>query len=561
MAAESTSTESTQTPGGLQNRRAFIYTAVEYAPAFLLLPFILLFLFVAFSRLTTPFELEWNEGQTAVQAWRFSQGLSLYPEPESGWVPYMYAPFYHQLMGSLFWITGFEHLAWGRLISLMGTIGTLLFLIEFVFHRTNKLSLGLVSAGLYASFYAASGFWYDLARNDSATWFFALLGVSLCCRKSSKPRHCLVGLFFLCLGTWTKQPVFPLLLLMAVYAIMRGAPLAKAAAFVIGLGFINLLAFYPAFNNPKFWHYVVNNALEHANDYRSLLPSSGNYGFSENPLQNGFILQPDYWEAAAKTPPRIWGEILFPCTALLLALAAIVPLSALHSLRKYKSSRDFRSSIIPGVVAIFVLLWSLWASVGAYTKFGGYNNNWMPFFLTLSAIVPLGCGKLYQHSQKASALAACALGCSSVFHLGTQFYNPYEQIPTEEDYISYERLIDELTAKYTEGETVWVPHHQWYARQTGHPVLYNFDMVRCATYAGDPVPQALLAVIAAQSVDWILLNAERPQDEWLPPGTFTPLLEAYAPAHRVEGHQRMIPVAGAPQRPVLWYKQKVDESF
>lgn len=541
------STTSTLAPG-----ESMVHRALEFIPALLLCPFIVLFLIVAFGRLSTPFELEWNEGQNAVQAWRFSQGLSLYPDPESGWVPYMYAPLYHQALGALFFVSQQETLSWGRFISLLATVGTLLGLVEFVYNQSKRLSLGVFSAGLYASFFAASGYWYDLARNDSLMGFFTLIGVSLLMRSSEKNNLVGVALFLLCLGTWTKQPVFPLLVVSAAFALWRQAPQAKRAALIAGIGFANLLVLYPAMGNPFFWHYTVSNALSHASDFSGMLPSSGNYAYSQNPLRSGLVFQPAYWEAALKTPPRIWSEILFPALVWLLALGCC-SLTAINPFVFGGKTKGCRSAILFGLV---IFLWSLWASLGAYTKFGGYNNNWMPFFLTISALLPVACGGLFNHSPRTRVLTSIGLGCCALLHLATQLYNPFQQIPTEADVESYKGLIEELREKAEVGETVWVAHHQWYALKTGHPVLYNWDMVRCATYAGDPVPKAFEEIIKSKTVDWILLNAETLETEWVPLGADRLVYENYTAEGFVEQHRAMIPVAGASQRPTRWYKRK-----
>lgn len=536
------------TPG-----ESLVHRALEFLPALLLSPFIVLFLVVAFGRLTTPFELEWNEGQNSIQAWRFSQGMSLYPEPESGWVPYMYAPFFHQVVGALFWVSGVESLAWGRLVSLLSTVATLIILVILVYHHTRRFSLALLAPGLYASFFAASGFWFDLGRNDSLMIVFTLAGAGLVTHREPKRWHAWAALAFLCLATWTKQPVAPLIGLVSIYALARNTPGSKGAVLVVGAAFLNLLLIYPYLGNPYFFHYVVSNALNHASDFSAFVPSALNFPYDQNPITGGLLLKSSYWAAAWESPPRVWVEVLSATGVWLLVLGV----GFLILLPRLKD----RKNLLPATLAILLFGWSLWASVGAYTKYGGYNNNWMPFFLCLSALVPVGVWPLFNHSYKCRVLACLGLGCFCVITLITQLYNPFNQLPTAEDYTAHDLLIAELREKHEAGESIWVAHHEWYALKTGHPILYNWDMVRCATYAGDPVPTAFTQAMLKQSTDWILLNSESLEYEWAPVDAELTLLEAYEPAGLVEGSGAMQPVAGARQRPVRWYARKSESLF
>jgi hypothetical protein len=528
----------------MKNYDSFSRTRLTYAfvwlPGVLLSSFIFLFLFVAFSRLTTPFELEWNEGQNAMQALRFAQGQGLYPYPESGWVPYMYAPLYHQVLG-IFFILGGEELAWGRLISLLSTLATISLLFWFVVEHTGKWSMGLISAGLYASMNGASGFFFDLVRNDALSIFLGTLGMVLLTRKSPKTVETILGLLALVLATWTKQPFLVLLVMMSMWCLRTNRPGAKVAVFLTAALLVNLGLLYPRWENPEFFRYAVWNALNHANDYSPLSAGSLGVAYHENPLVSGRVLTGEFWAATIQDPPRVWSVGLWP-------LAFWIPLLAV-GLVHLKSGKAWGL-----VLPILVLGWSLWASLGAYLKYGGFNNNWMPFFVVACGLVPLAVAPLLE-LRGSKILAALGLCCLSVAHLMVHLYNPMPLLPKAEDYRGYEALMQELREKKEAGESVWVAHHEWYGHRAGHPVFYNWDMVRCATYAGQPVPIRFRELLESADVDWLLLNADQLKDEWTPMGIEWIVEENFVPSHPVGLKDSMRPKSGAHQRPRLWYQR------
>ncbi|MDX1971390.1 MAG: hypothetical protein SFY68_02555 [Candidatus Sumerlaeia bacterium] len=520
--------------------RTRLTSSLVWLPGVLLSSFIFLFLFVAFSRLTTPFELEWNEGQNAMQALRFSQRMGLYPHPESGWVPYMYAPLYHQVLGICF-IFGGEELAWGRLISMLSTLATLSLLFWCVVEHTGKWSLGLLSAGLYASMYGASGFFFDLVRNDALSIFLGTLGMVLLTRKSPKVMQTVLGLLALVLATWTKQPFLVLLVLMSLWCLWAKRPGAKTAVFLNTALLVNMGLFYPRWENPEFFRYAVWNALSHAKDYSPLSPGSLGLPYDENPLESGRAFTREFWATAIQDPPRVLTVGFWPLVFWIPLLAA--------GLVYLKSGKGW-VLILP----IILLGWSIWASLGAFLKYGGFNNNWMPFFVVVSGLVPLAVAPLLANRGSRN-LAAMGLGCLSVAHLIVHLYNPVPLLPKAEDYRGYEALMQELREKKEAGESVWVAHHEWYGYKTGHQVFYNWDMVRCATYAGQPVPMCFRELLESNEVDWLLLNADQLKAEWTPMGMDWIVEENFAASNPVALNDSMWPKSGAHQRPRLWYRR------
>lgn len=515
------------------------YQLLSWLPVLAVMPFLFLFLYTTFNRLTVPFELEWNEGHSAELAVRFAEGLSLYPNKEEGWVPYIYAPGYHQLYGSLMTITNIKTLSLGRLISLLATVASLLIMIEWITHWSKRIEAGLLAAFLYLSSFEPSGFFLDLARNDSMTWFLALLGVSQVFRKESKSWNYWLGFSALLLGTWTKQPVLALWIICILWVMFRKPEGGRMPCLVVGIIFLNLLLIYPRTGEPEFFKYVVENALRHGDDvslfsgFENGEETSGLFGFLKS---------------------KVW-TIGFAPFLLLFAFPLIGALQLLVQKR-----------FVRFIFAALIFLSAIWMSLSAFLKYGGYNNNWMPLFMTLSVV----CGLVYGHTVSALLKAENLKGFSllifgTVLIIGSQtfphYYNPKEQIPTEDDHRAYQELIIYLQDKAEQNQSVWVLHHQWYGISTGHPMSYNSDMVRCATYADDWPADAYFRVIEDQTYDFVIMNEADINYEWLPVGALPRFQENYERFALLSdildySDDAMMPVTGAQTRPLVIYRRK-----
>ncbi|MDR3773945.1 MAG: hypothetical protein P4L26_11390 [Terracidiphilus sp.] len=107
---------------------------------------------------------------------RVVNGLPLYPRPDFHFIPYMYSPAY-------FWVSGWAAKLLGpglvplRLVSILSTIGSFALIALQVFAETGNRLAALVGAGLYASAYPASLYFFDLGRVDSLYVFLVLLAL------------------------------------------------------------------------------------------------------------------------------------------------------------------------------------------------------------------------------------------------------------------------------------------------------------------------------------------------------------------------------------------------
>jgi hypothetical protein len=136
------------------------------------------FLYVAISRITYPFEIEWLEGEMAVAALRFIENPSLAhlypPTGDPDFIPHLYPPVYHVVVAALFKLSDSMHLGWGRLVSLFATLGAMAGIGAIVHAWTRSWFAALCAALLYPMFFKASGYWYDLVRVDSLAYLFAV---------------------------------------------------------------------------------------------------------------------------------------------------------------------------------------------------------------------------------------------------------------------------------------------------------------------------------------------------------------------------------------------------
>jgi hypothetical protein len=130
----------------------------------------------AAGRLAFPYDLEWMEGGMLLHALRVAEGQALYVTPTSDFVPFLYPPLYHWLLGAIGAVAGVDYLS-GRAISLLGTMVGAGALVAAVRQERGSWLLGLGAAGLFLSTYDETGAFFDLVRIDGL--LIALLGWSM----------------------------------------------------------------------------------------------------------------------------------------------------------------------------------------------------------------------------------------------------------------------------------------------------------------------------------------------------------------------------------------------
>jgi Dolichyl-phosphate-mannose-protein mannosyltransferase len=124
------------------------------------------YLYIALSRLTYPFALEWLEGNSLVEVHRILAGRPLYPAPTAGYVPDGYPPLYFAVSAAAARVFGVSYLPL-RLLSLLSSLACFALLARLVQRETGSLAAGTGAAGVFAATYLATHTWFDVARVDS----------------------------------------------------------------------------------------------------------------------------------------------------------------------------------------------------------------------------------------------------------------------------------------------------------------------------------------------------------------------------------------------------------
>ncbi|MBX3727845.1 MAG: DUF2029 domain-containing protein [Candidatus Sumerlaeia bacterium] len=535
---------------------------IDWLPALVAFPFLLLFLATALPRVGVPFELEWNEGHSAEQAWRAVQGLPIYPMPGDAWVPYMYPPGYHLALGAIFRATNRPHLGWGRLLSVLGTLATAAALYRLVHDRTRRAPDALFAALFWFAWFGPSGFWFDLSRLDALAFGLAAWGMALTLARRPSGRQVVIGMMLLAMGSFVKQTVAPVMLLCFARVLVRehlvvrrtGNPTRPAAMtllvlLLIGAATVHILE---RTGNGGLWHYAVRNALRHPSTSLVWMPGDIEPDVLRAQAGEGtaaFLFE--YLRAAFAQPPRVWIDGLQH-------VAVLLPFVVVAAILAGRAGRRPRGLLLAIPVAALA-----WGALAGYAKFGGYVNNFLPMFLGVSmvtALAPADLRAVFPRRRAAIACVTAAVLAAQVAVSGAMLFSPRNQIPPRDSHVAAERLMQWLRERHKAGEVVWIAHHQWYAVRAGHPLLPNPDMIRCAEWAGDPAPEALVVLIEEQRVDWVVLDKMRLEDEWLPASMKSALREHYEPVEvswydGLSG-RALVPVTGAEMRPLVAWRSR-----
>jgi len=175
------------------------------------------FLFIALSRITYPFTLEWMEGGSFVQVSRILARQPLYVRPSFEFIPQIYPPVYFYISALVDTLLGNGFLSL-RLVSIISTLGILYLIFILVRQQTKSHLAGILAAGLFCGTYQLSGYWFDIARVDSLALAFLLLSVFLLLK--DKPTASLLGGIFLALSCFTKQTMLIVAVVLAIYCIL-----------------------------------------------------------------------------------------------------------------------------------------------------------------------------------------------------------------------------------------------------------------------------------------------------------------------------------------------------
>ena len=215
------------------------------------------YVFVALSRIGSPFAIEWLEANSFIHVARVLKAQPIFVAPSFEFIPMVYTPLYYYAAAPFAFLTGRIMLGM-RLVSLLSSLG--IFACIYVLCRTRQLSrpLSLLGVGLFAASFGVTGFWFDVGRVDSL--FVLLMTASYVCVHVRSRHDVALGIIsglLLCLSFLTKQQaviVFPFLVLLSLLQWRWRRCVATCAAFLVSV--VVVVLSMNILSGGWFWFYV-----------------------------------------------------------------------------------------------------------------------------------------------------------------------------------------------------------------------------------------------------------------------------------------------------------------
>jgi 4-amino-4-deoxy-L-arabinose transferase-like glycosyltransferase len=211
----------------------WVAAGLKYVLLFLSALSLVAYVVVACLRMGYPYELEWIEGGMVDHVRWILSGRSLYVPPSLEFVPNYYTPLYFYLGAALSKIMGVGFFPL-RLISFVSSLGCFWMIAGLVRRETGGWAWAIVSMGLFAASYRATGAWMDIARIDSLFLFLALAAAYMVRFRQDTPGLIAAGLL-MGLSFLAKQSALIIagpLILFTLLANKGWTRLAFAATFV-----------------------------------------------------------------------------------------------------------------------------------------------------------------------------------------------------------------------------------------------------------------------------------------------------------------------------------------
>ena len=425
--------------------------------------YVLLFVVVAFSRMSHPFELEWMEGGSLQHLSRVAKGLPLYVLPSIDFVPYPYPPLYYQVAHALTPLAG-DGFAPLRLVSILASVATMALLFAFVRREGGRLGDGVVAAGLFAATFRASGAYMDVARLDALFVFLALLSAFLL--RGARSRAGLLaaaGAAFL--AAMTKQTE-PLLL----------AALGLWCAVVDWERHGRVL---------RRWRLVPWFVLPSA---AAILAG---WALLDGVLDEHFALHVIWAQSQHGVQAFRFAQFFGP--DLLYTLPVPIALSALYlALPAKDGASSRRGGDRPHLFVGLLLLGALVAALIPRVKVSGAANNLILPYACLSLAAGLALanaevwlGRLRATRPRLGAAASPVLYLAVLAQLAMLLYDPRIALPSPRDDLAGRRLVEILSR--ADGE-VLIPAQGYLAAMAGKPVYAH--QMPVSDFAKSGLPQA-----------------------------------------------------------------------
>ncbi len=386
--------------------------------------YILIYIFIAVSRIGYPFHLEWMEGGSLEHVRRILAGQQLYVPPSLDFVPYIYPPLYFYLsamVAALLSNDGFLPL---RLVSFLASLGSLAVIFLLVKRETGHFASALLASGLFAAAFKISGAWLDIARVDSLYLFWFLLGVYLMRWHQSLWGGILAGICLAC-SFFTKQTaLFAVLPVLGFYVyITRWRWGWCLGTFFVLSGGITLLL--NELHRGWYWYYLFDLPGQHALVSRMLL--------------------------------LFWAHDIMLPLAIALSLGIF-----------YFGCQLSEGRLDQWGYYLFLGMGMLGSSWVSKMHSGAYQNVLLPACAFLSLLFGLAVSRVEAMISRFPKDAQLLLSGFLSLVCGIQFlallYDPFDNLPSAQDREAGERIVAELSG--IDGD-VFLPRHGYLALLAG----------------------------------------------------------------------------------------------
>jgi hypothetical protein len=414
--------------------------------------FILVYVYVASSRIPYPYELEWMEGGTLDHVRRVIAGEAIYIKPSLEFVPFVYTPFYYYVAAVFARVlgVGFTSL---RLVSFLSSVGCFAVIFMFVRRETGNLVAGFIASALFAASFRIGGAWLDLARVDSLFLLLMLSSIYVL-RTSESVWTSVIAALLLVLSFLTKQSALFMWPFLSVYALLT---FKKYNRFVFPAAFavLTILCVAVADSSSKGWF---------------------SYYIFDLPSQHGLM-----------APYRLtfWTDDILKQVGIAfgISLFYLIQLTMSDSKR-----RDVVSmwSIFAGMIL------SSWIS---RLHLGGYDDVLLPAYAAIAIVFGLGLngalrgfdssrasqgdfsGSVRDRRKQAAVTASVSVEKSTIgllvlvlafVQFPALYYNPIEQIPTKADQDTGTQIVQMIQG--IDGE-VFISGHGYLAELAGKKIL------------------------------------------------------------------------------------------
>ncbi len=468
--------------------------------------FILIYLFVALTRVTYPFDLDFIENAMLLQAWRTGAGQPVYLPPNGNFVPQVYMPLYTWLGGQLLHLTG--PVFWPlRLLSLLSTLGTAVLLHLIGRKIQPNRAIALAGAALFLAGYKLTGGWYDLARVDALFVFLVLAGMGAAVYQHHTNRGLALAGLLMGLALLTKQNGLFLTAVVGIWLLwaVRWRVWLFGAVFLLVTAVPLLLLEWRS--GGWFSYYVVDIAYA-------------------SPVELNRI-----W-------PNVRREVLGGMGFLVLLAGGTAV--------TYLAQRQWRKLIDPPWLLFMGA--ALFVSVTGRSSVGGNLNNLIIGFALLCLAPALLAGALRSGKWVNTLLTTAILAQFALLTFPPLPYAPQQFRPT-----ATMRSQGELLTKYlagTEGK-VWVMLHPAYGLWAGQEAGVHIQTLWHARQRGtQPLPPDLVTRIQNQAYT-VIISDESPYFET--ELALVALLEQYYRAEPLPPEMSPPTLSGIRVRPLLIY--------